>query len=358
MFSILRSVRVYKEIDMNYDYIPIRHAVRYDGYIYFLISTTKELYRIEEKSGRIQSLGIIPWGDYGRVDRYLSIVAYNDKVFLLPYYSDFMPVYSIERGTFKRVEIPDGRDGFLRCMAYAISGSSLFMFDNYGRIIKYDLNNDCVEKDIIIYEGIKDLIFDRNDDCFRQQTVIVDGNIYVPFCNINALLRVDVSDLDTEIIPLGEDHNGYSGICLMGDELWCSPRKLNGYITSCSLTDGYKMKHVLHSDDEGSFAGISSNDGRVRLYPGTLCKVFSDDESVEIQGDAHAFVNQDYTDNSILRFNRISRQMIVDQGEKEFAHYVINKDNLNSRIIERTTKGIIQEDDFSGLRELIKATCR
>ena len=125
-------------------------------------------------------------------------------------------------------------------MSAHLMNEKIYMFSPYlSSIYCFDINTYVLQKIYEIDETIlKEIVFDVSDSYFRKQVGCQDNRLYIPFCNANAILIYDVLKNRSEIKRIGNEKNGYSGIVISGNTVYCSPRKINMHGVKWNLING------------------------------------------------------------------------------------------------------------------------
>ncbi len=253
--------------------IVINDAVEVDDKICFFSTNFKSIFLLDTKSNEIECHRMVSNGLYSINGTFSSMQRIHNKIYLVPLYEREIFCFDMEKKEFKRIE--------LDCK-YTNTDKALFMgvgnYKNYlfimgvqlPVIIRLDTKDDSVE---YITHWIKDIerhIFDYNDAYFRQQCVILDNKLFVPFCNANAVLELNCDNLSTRIHVIGLDDEGYSGISFDGESFWLSPRKSGSLVrwnVEKETKDYFKVGERNLKSGSLSYAGIACCNGEKLLFP-------------------------------------------------------------------------------------------
>nr|WP_297705478.1 hypothetical protein [uncultured Butyrivibrio sp.] len=217
-------------------------------------NTVKKVCTIENEKYRVQRL-------------YASIVCANAKLFLIPFFASEIAVYDIRTGEQEKIGLPEhyyfsGKPKFMPARAV---GDYVYIFSLFFPEI-YRINIHTNELKMICDWRVppnNNFVFNPSDAFFRQQTVFLENTIYIPYCNANAILSYNLINNKSEIISLGSEKNGYSGVCFDKGRLICSPRTGSSKIAIYDLKSGT----VDFSEVEKHFyVGVGIKNNNIWLY--------------------------------------------------------------------------------------------
>lgn len=205
-------------------------AVKNKDKMYFVSEDFNGLFYSDLGEEKAHFIGNIP-GEYINQKRlYGSLQLVRDRYLcMIPFTAKEIAVYDIENNKFDKVPLPDEiRHKSIKFMPSAVIGGDIYIFETYGTsIYKFDVCDRALYTVNSWEDKIsEEKIFDDSDAYFRYQTAISANNIYVPFCNANAVLVFNYADNVCSIEILGKEQNGYSGIWRENDKLYFSPRNV------------------------------------------------------------------------------------------------------------------------------------
>lgn len=209
-------------INMNWDWIAT--TIDKNGNIWGIDNSKGEnLYCCCTQSG----LTKISVGSNDNEKHYINAVSYNEELILIPDILGSIDIINKESLSVREINIPYRElmsvknkipffhgfinDKFLYLLGYAYPG-----------IVKVDLEK---EKSTVI-DGWVSLtnLNDFNDGFFHMKSVEIDGVIYCPFMNQNAVLRYDLRTDDADIVRVGDDKQRFISIEHDGNSIWLIPR--------------------------------------------------------------------------------------------------------------------------------------
>ena len=246
---------------MNYKITP-EDAVLVGNRVYFTINEFNGLFYSDYGEENAHLATVIPGESIDGIRLYSSLQYVNKKyICLIPFKADGIGIYDVELHEIYKVDLPsEVRSANTKFMASAVVDNDIFVFELNGTSI-YKINvlekkceKICSWGNVIGGESF----FDKNDAFFRYQTQVYNEKIYVPFCNANAILIYDYYVNSCDIKVLGKDNNGYAGIQIQNDNVFCGPRRGNGYGVVWNMRDD-KLRRIDVVD--GDIVGIHVKDG-------------------------------------------------------------------------------------------------
>lgn len=217
--------------------ISIEDAVWMDNKIWFCPSDYKILVSMDIESKEKKYFTIPSGGAYDLQRAFASMKVVGRKIFLIPYNEKVIMQFDVDTEEFCRIDIDDEIVKNRKSLFLGVAVYQNYLFVIGTRIpviIRLNMDNNHIDYITDWEEKVRTLIFDSSDGYIRRQSVVVNGKLYVPFCNANAVLEIDCVSMKTYIHSMGEERQGYSGICFDGKFIWLSPRK-NGSIVKWDI---------------------------------------------------------------------------------------------------------------------------
>lgn len=316
--------------------IAIGDAIESNNMIWFVPLHFRCLFSIDKVSKEIQSYEIPSTEPYSIESPFGSMKLIKDKIYFIPLCEKMLVCFNINKKEFKKIELDKSIIGDKKAIFMGVAEYKNCLFITGAEvpaIIRVNTENDSLDYIIDWEQKIKDLVFDYEDAYFRKQCIVLKNKLYVPFCNANAVLELNCDNLLSEIHVLGEQKQGYSGICFDGKRFWLSPRK-NGDLVKWNSETGEKEYFAL---------GIKENEGKL-IYAGILCykdwKVllpFSGKDRVKYENNKIVILNGSYnfsqeSDNNIIYY----------EAEQGVLTIIDKKTNHTSEIVIR-----IKSEDFN-----------
>lgn len=206
----------------------------------------------------------------------------GDEIYLVPFFAKEVVVFNVEALCFGKIFIEKKylSENGTNYMASAVFESFLYLFGvDVPYIIRIDVRRGEIDKAVKLTASEYK---QKNEDVyFRKQMAVVGNMIYIPFCNMPAILKMDIASMEYLILRIPEDDCGYSGILYINNEFWLSPRR-NEALTIWS-EETNEVRHIdnASSDKELSYAGLEEIEGNICLFPmkkrergfeGTVCE--------------------------------------------------------------------------------------
>lgn len=297
--------------------------------IWFFANDYNALFSKEIGNEFAEFRGSVPWEKREGVRLFGTIKIFENKLYLIPCTAKYIAVYSIEDGTFAKIEIrKDKVKQSTSYMAAVIYKHYLFMFGFESACI---IRVNLIFNEIVYlnewYEEIKEDIWDYGAPFFRKQAAVINDRAYIPFWNANYLLQVNLDTLSFCAYKLGTEKKGYAGICFYKNTLFCLP-----------ASKGENMICFKYENDQ------------VLLETKELIKTFPDKEAIHFVG----IVEENkclaaYTINDKKGEQHIGKEVNIYCGNYFFAsdnreyRCVYDKNSAKLIIFMKDTKEIIIE---------------
>lgn len=202
-------------------------GVVYKDYLWFSNNTFNGLFRLSTKSMKMEFVGFFPCVDYANTATHKKCIRYNDKLFFLPAFSDYIHIYDISDDKFETIHFNrsltnSNKDRVSDAVLVGeniyifswLEGEPLFIFGVHD----FSLNR-CREFDNEIkqIEGRDTPLLTRcgvnssNEICFGiwntdmlAKWSIDDRKISVTHTGIKHIFSAHVIEEDTWIVPMNE----------------------------------------------------------------------------------------------------------------------------------------------------------
>lgn len=342
--------------------VDISDAICVENKVWCISKSFSCLFCIDIDSKKLVRIEEIPKASYYKINSFLQLRFFENKIYCIPYNEKSISVYDIEKNKFEIININQeiiqykGIGGLFT--GAAVYNKYLFLLPAFCKaIIRLDMENHEMVYITEWVEQIKDYIFDENEYYFMRQSVIREGKLFVPFVNANAILELDCVNLKSNIHILGEEHNGYSGITYGGESFWMSKRMLSELISWNPDTNVIKTVYLNKENKKGYW-----NDCRGLIYYDELIKflpmlkenkIESKIENIVKEDGQYLFVKEE--EQYILYYEEIKEELIIIDKEKKYKNVlnVVMDNNLINieRIFEKG--GILKEIDNNGLNIML-----
>lgn len=223
--------------------INIKAALWKDNKMWCITYEDNFLYCVEKGNNVMKEITMLSDEDNMKVD-YVDILQYGKCFVFIPSLSKDILILNTEDWTKRYIKIQNVEcnvgNGKTLFFTGKIQDDYLFLFGNsYAGIVKVDL---LTGENKIINDWARQLkgkYNDKDDGCFHMQYIQLDNFVYIPFMNLNAVLRLNVITDDVEICRVGDDRQRYIAIESDGENLWLIPRDVQvGEIVCWNLETG------------------------------------------------------------------------------------------------------------------------
>lgn len=252
---------------------------------------------------------------HGGVENFSSMVYIGEKIYLIPFYAQEILQFDILSEKFTSIAIDPIwlRDKKELCMGTAVYGKYLFLMGACVPVIfRINIMDNSIDYITDWMKKVEDIIFNKEDAFFRKQNILLGNRLYIPFCNVNAVLEIDCESMETVIHKLGEEKEGYSGICFSEGNIWLSPRYHNR-LTKWNIKKNsvYKIELFGHRTEEYIYIGIIEQNGKkflLRPTEGQEIEVDKKDNIYELKG-GYDFVRE--SENILMYYRREKGNLII-----------------------------------------------
>lgn len=257
-----------------------------------------------------------------------SMELIGDTIYLIPAYCNQIITYNTFSNEMGSIDIPSEfiLDSKSNYMASAVWEKYLFLF---GVCVPYVLKIDTEKKAVVNHIELENI--NENDAYFRKQSVIIDNIIYIPFCNQQTLLKMQLDTMQYELKHFGNEKLGYSGICQKDGKFFLAPRKDNDLLIWDESTGDIFFKKNSLVGSGLSYIGIEVVNGEVTLIPMSWKNNIVKDIKV-YKGEYEFFRKQD---NIFLMYDKLSKMVLI-LGERNESYSI--------RLTRDQCKNIIAED--------------
>lgn len=339
--------------------IAIEDAVLLDNKLWFVLRDYKSLAVMDIRTKETKSYEIPSNGLYTQIKAFGSIALVGRKIYLIPHLDKVLLQFDVDSEEFVEIgmdsSIIQNKDGLF--MGVGIYQNYLFIMGaDVPTIIRVNTLNNNVDYITDWCQMVEPLIFDSKDAYFRKQTVIIGDKLYVPFCNANAVLEIDCNSMQSVIHSMGEEKQGYSGICFDGEAIWLSPRR-NGHLIKWHLNsnqiDSMQISGLKALGNVLTYTGIIFYDKKILLLPmmrrQTLC--IEQENVAELSGE-YLFVQQNEK-HLIFYEGNTGNLTIIDRKLDVLSEIMIDRVKVNLEKILRESKNFVIENASENIRDFI-----
>lgn len=317
--------------------IKLVDAVKMDNIVWLCPMYFSCLFAFDIYKGRVIENYRIPSSrGYSAIRSFGSIVNVGRKIYFVPFYEREVIQFEIDTKRFDKIELDERiiKDKKELFMGTGVYNQYIFMM---GVSVPLIVRLDTTDNSIIYLKDwlhkVNGYIFNQKDAYFRKQSLLVDNKLFVPFCNANAVIAIDCENLDTSVYHLGDEKQGYSGICLLGEAIWLSPRSA-GKIVKWN----YKSGEIFDFDgskgraEDISYTGIVNEQEKKLVLSGMRNgQVFEiKEENVYVMDGEYDFMQED--ERVLMYYESISGALTIYdkvQNEKKVIEVKIEKNNID-----------------------------
>ena len=342
--------------------IFIEDNVMLNDTIWFCAYDFNALFSMDVVTKEIKVCGIFPGQPYHQHRLFSVMKLVGNKIYFIPCEASNIAVYDIDMKTIKIIDWPEEvkvKNEHISIICAQQYREYIYMLPSHGYCI---IELDTSSGEITCIDGWKEkcenYIFCEPEMCFNKQSIIVDGNLYVPFYNANAVLKLNCDTMQVSVIKLGEEKRGYSGICYDGTHMWLSPNNTTKLVKWHEKNETVEENAIATSDEVKGFhpyAGLLSYKDNIICAPAIFRDDLSeiDDKFVILKGE-YSYLNED--ENNIYSYEGNSGVLTI--MSKKSGNEL--KFNLRVNIDLIDGKGIVQggrmENGRIGLKQFLEIT--
>lgn len=195
-----------------------------NDWIYFASSLTNGLFRGNLKTGQTDFLGCFP-GEFLEICfLYTGCVRYENKIVFAPGMAENIAVYDTQNRTIEMIPLPDieykCRDRKKFSSVFVFEHFVFFIPNRIPVIIKMDMENYELKLLTEWYEHSLNVMLYPGDMLFTGDYSIADGKCYLPYCQRNLVLELDLCNDDTAFYRVGCEETYLSTIAYDGTFFW------------------------------------------------------------------------------------------------------------------------------------------
>lgn len=341
-------------------------AIKTDDIVWFCPMQINCLFAFDINKGKVIGNYRIPVpSGYGAMRSFGSMVNVGRKIYLVPFYEHKIIEFEIDTKRFAEIELEENviKDKKEFFMGVGVFHQYIFLM---GVSVPVIARLDTTDNSIIYLwdwlPKVKDYIFNQNDAYFRKQSILVDNKLFVPFCNANAVIAIDCENLDTSVYRLGDEEQGYSGICLSKEAIWLSPRS-TGKVVKWNYKKGETFDYDISKGgvEDIFYTGIVNEQGKKLVLAGTKegHSLEIRDENIYVMDGEYDFTQEN--EHVLIYYESISGTLTIYDKvskEKKVIKVKIEKDNIDILDLYRDSAFPFSEAagvDISRLPEIIQS---
>ncbi|MDE6603100.1 MAG: hypothetical protein K2K90_13265 [Lachnospiraceae bacterium] len=357
----LAMIQDIENIDFE-EKIELTDALKIDEEIWLLPDYFSRLIILDTNTDRIVKYYDIPVKEgYGAVRSFSSMAFIDHKIYLIPFLEKRIVKFDMKTKSFTDIILDAKITGSQKELFWGkrVYGKYIFaMGASASVIIRLNTVDDSVEYITDWKHTIQNLTYKKELFFFGSQNVVLDGKLFVPFWNMDAVLEINCETLETTIHELKNMNSGYSGICYSEGFMWLIKRE-NGEVIKWNV-ERKEIRAVENSgmeDEKNYYLGMVKQDTRKNLLPrkkkGRL--YYSEKEGLfDVEG-AYSFLQEDsFTLRYYENISGILTMYDKQANETQEIEIYVDKSFLDiDRILN--TKGIrLEENRDINLVDLLK----
>ncbi|WP_026663144.1 hypothetical protein [Butyrivibrio proteoclasticus] len=246
---------------------PIYVAVHVKDYIFFMLRKGASLFSYKIGASEAAEIGTVSWDNRNKERLYEKIIYYKGKLFLIPFLAEYLTIYDIEKKEFSRLNIKNGDKDIFFTSAYICQNCVIILG---SRVLVICENEDgyLIREIDDWLKPVSEYVFNDRDVYFRGQAIYQNDKMLIPFRNANALLELDIKNMQSKVHVLGKEALGYSGITLMADGMYCLSPKATG--SFCLVLDkSYRIVEKIELKSVSkpvTILGIGADNNKLIVY--------------------------------------------------------------------------------------------
>lgn len=313
----------------KYQKVWVQDAICSKEDILFIIAEVPGIFLLNTSSGKIEFHKVC--ADIKGLCCFMSMELVEDKVVLIPYQTDEIITIALDKWKIYKTKLPHRylKESGKNYMASISIDSMVYMFGaEQPYVIKYNAESNEILEVIDLLKEKKVRELDKGEVYFKRQVIYRAGYIYAPFSNMQAILKLHITSMNYEVIELGREKDGYSGGCLIGEEMWL-PAMKKSQITIWNERE-QNTRYIQGKKNGNKCAGVSYLENKCAIFP----------EQIECSSD--------YSDLSMVEEQYGSYEFV-----KERANYTIYYDNFEGVIGVTNNTGNTKKFHISVSRDMI-----
>lgn len=224
-------------------------AVKINNDIWFPNRFFNALIKMDAKSGKIRDIKKFPNYEAGETVLYTTVLYAYDKLIFVPGRSEEIVSYCVESEKFVSVSMDlniVGEEKLYFWCAY-VNGQYVYMFPRKAKcIVKYNvLDNSIMYLENYLNEIIR--VLPENVPCFSAQFEIVNGKVYIPFVELNAVMVFDAKDESIEIKYINIE-GGCTTITYVNEYFYLASLK-NSCVFQWEINSGKIKRYDMFNDE-------------------------------------------------------------------------------------------------------------
>lgn len=346
--------------------LMIEDALLINNELWFSAQNFNSLFSIHIDTAKSKFYGEFPNEQYNVERLFVSPQQMSDRIFFSPFFAKTIAYYDMKKKIFGSIEIDEhvlkqaGKGPyFMHARKYH---KYLFVFPVFCKVI-IQIDTDTLEIRYLSdwYEQASKYCTDDKDAFFRNQSVLLDDMIVIPFCNANAVLMLNCVTLDSKVMEVPIAKNGFSGICNDGKNYWLTPRRGEQLIrwNGDKLFESIHIKTEKQDPETIAFIGASFINDKVELFQAYDETIEIENENINCNPLATSFTREE---KDVVIFQTIRNGLLTilsktQDGEKKLC-VTVNDDDIKDEYFIDHIKNKFSENNEWNINQLIGVLLR
>ncbi|MEF9940866.1 MAG: CDP-glycerol glycerophosphotransferase family protein [Lachnospiraceae bacterium] len=270
----------YKELNQKTNYMGTHSLVSIDNITYAFSCSMNGLFQVDFDKENMQYIGSVPGEKTYEINLYSSMVAYHDKLVLVPLCAKTIAVYDTKSKVFSTYHIPKmikynmnySKQELLFSTGIQYKESIYLLPCYYDGVLKFDVETGEATK---YTECIKQLRVLRGktkiNQLFRKDMIIVDSTFYVVSYYSDIIMSYDMDTQEFQLHSLEQGKYKYNHMCYDGEDFWIVSSDI-ARILRWNIKTGQKTVYddfplELPLQNESDFEDIVYYGGDIWLIP-------------------------------------------------------------------------------------------
>lgn len=344
---------------MSKCFVDFSDSIILNDKVWFFSNDYNGLFCLNLSNQKIKFMGQVPFEPIYQQQLYSSIIAWENKICLIPFKAKKLAVYDTNTNRIEPVELIDTEKEQFFSGAY-IYENFLFLFHFFdATILKVDLRSNEIRVIDGWLDSVEPYLFGQSDfyfTYFRKQLVCRQGKIFIPFCYANAVLEIDCITSAYIIHVIGKEEQGYAGICEDGDNLWLVPKRRNGKVVKWNLETNNKESFSCEDfSKDFAYIGIAKIREQICLFSAVNLQQTFINMPFVIKPHKYRFVHEN--EECILALNIDKNVLeIYDKVSACTREITIEIDYEETPLIDEFSEKVVNETQTQTLFRLLDAT--
>lgn len=241
-----------------------------DRKVYFSERFTDGLYCLDPDTFETDYIGSLFTNMEDKRLLHNTIIKQKNKLYFIPFNSEFINIYDIEKYEIKYIILPEelaGKSEKFYCGA-ASNGNLVLFGYSIEEIWIYNIKTGNFKILPEVAEKIsKDLSERPKQGFFIHDAVTVGNMIYSVSIFGDFILQIDIMNYEFELVKLRTGNKGYSGIVEEENNLWLTPYCGSNFVKYNIVTGEYIVLAGDYDTCNWSYTGAIARNGKLYAIP-------------------------------------------------------------------------------------------